>query len=105
MVKKFANLSTSRLKLIGSMKTELKDSVRITPVAEFPFTVTAVSARDDKNIRYTLEKIGTHAVPEYVLTVENIAKTAGRYFDTLILKTDSEVKPEIRLTVFGNISE
>jgi hypothetical protein len=39
----------------------------------------------------------------YLLTVENIKQETGRYFDTIILKTDSEIQPEISISVYGNI--
>ena len=40
---------------------------------------------------------------EYVLTVENLKKTKGRYVDTIKFKTDSKIRPEIKIYVIGNI--
>jgi len=39
------------------------------------------------------------------LTVENLKKVGGRYSDTIYLKTDSKIKPEIKIRVYGNIFE
>jgi hypothetical protein len=41
----------------------------------------------------------------YILAVENQKKEAGRYRDTIHLKTDSKLKPEIKVNVYGNIYE
>jgi hypothetical protein len=42
---------------------------------------------------------------EYVLTVENLKNDTGRYFDTIKLTTDSKIRPEIKIYVYGYISE
>ncbi len=39
-----------------------------------------------------------------MLTVENLKKEQGRYSDTIILKTDSKIRPEIKISVAGVIS-
>jgi len=41
----------------------------------------------------------------YILIVENLKKRQGRYRDTIYLKTDSKIKPEIKIRVYGNILE
>ena len=42
---------------------------------------------------------------EYQLIVENIRREAGRYNDMIVLKTDSKLKPELEVRVYGNIVE
>jgi len=42
---------------------------------------------------------------EYVLTVENLKNDTGRYFDTIKLATDSKLRPEIKIYVYGYISD
>ena len=37
----------------------------------------------------------------YLLTVENTKPDQGSYQDTLTLKTDSQLKPELDLPVYG----
>jgi hypothetical protein len=41
----------------------------------------------------------------YVLTVENLKNDKGRYFDTIKLTTDSKLRPEIKIHVYGYISD
>jgi hypothetical protein len=42
--------------------------------------------------------------PRYLLKIRNTKTDKGRYFDTIWLKTDSKVLPEITIRVFGKIS-
>jgi hypothetical protein len=39
----------------------------------------------------------------YKLTVTNLKREKARYFDTIVLKTDSDVRPELKISVYGNI--
>lgn len=56
-----------------------------------------------KYIRYKLKEAKRSERTEYVLTVANLKKEKGRYFETIKLKTDSKIRPEIRIRVYGNI--
>ena len=56
-----------------------------------------------KYIRYKLKETKRSERTEYVLTVANLKKEKGRYFETIKLKTDSKIRPEIRIRVYGNI--
>jgi hypothetical protein len=39
----------------------------------------------------------------YILIVENLKKEKGRYYDMISLKTDSKIKPLIKINVYGHI--
>jgi len=77
--------------------------VKIIPKDKYPFTIKKAKATNTKNIAFTLEKTKSSEKMEYVLTVENLKKTKGRYADTIKLKTDSKIRPEIKIHVIGNI--
>ena len=83
----------------------LKTVVRLVPGKVFPFVLNEIKAKRGENIRYQVAEIKEGKGVRYELTVENTRRAAGVYFDTLYLKTDSERKPEIQITVFGNISK
>jgi hypothetical protein len=105
-VEKFADiLPKGQVRLIGDMDSEIKRSVTITPVEKYPFTITEVKARKGKDIKFELTEKESPAAGKtgYVLTVENLKKSEGRYFDTLILKTTSTIRPQISIRVFGDI--
>jgi hypothetical protein len=39
------------------------------------------------------------------LTVENTKNKKGRFFDIIYLKTNSKIRPEIKISLYGNIKE
>jgi hypothetical protein len=43
--------------------------------------------------------------PGYVVNIINQRKIKGRYFDTIVLRTDSNAKRDIIVNVFGNIGD
>lgn len=57
------------------------------------------------NIRFTLEEAKPPRGTGYILTVENLKKEKGRYYDLISLKTDSKIKPLIKINVYGQIME
>ncbi len=103
MVEKFASITPNRIRLAGCVGKELKTSVSIIPEKKYPFKIVNVTAKQGKNIRYKIEEFKKSKISEYVLTVENIKKEIGRYFDIIHLKTDSKIQPEISIRVMGNI--
>lgn len=77
--------------------------VKIIPQAKYPFSVTETKALDGKNILFKLDEVTNPQEKGYVLRVENIKKEKGRYRDTILLKTTSEIMPELKIRIFGNI--
>jgi len=74
------------------------------PEEKYPFRILEVTARNGSHIRQDLQETEiSKGKKGYLLTVENIKQEAGRYFDTVILKTDSQIQPEISISVYGNI--
>lgn len=104
-MEKFVSIVPSRIKLAGELGTPLKEVVRIIPEKKYPFKITEVSAKKGTNIRYNLqETTGQEGKKGYQLTVENTKEETGRYFDSIILKTDSKIQPELVISVYGNLS-
>ena len=75
----------------------------IIPEEKYPFKIVEAVANIGENINYKLEEIKKSKRSEYLLTVKNLKKTKGRYFDVIILKTTSKIRPEIKIKVYGNI--
>jgi hypothetical protein len=96
-------LSPESVKLKGSLGKPIKRTLNIAPTGDNPFTIQEIIARRGRNIRFNLEKIKKRDRMRYRLTVENTATTPGIYFDTLYVKTDSDLKPVIPITVIGKI--
>lgn len=100
-----ASIKPRRLALRGSAGETIKGSVNIIPNDKYPFSITEVKPRDGKNIKCDLKKVKKSGKRTYVLTVENLKKEKGRYYDVINLKTDSKDLPEIRISVSARIGD
>ncbi len=100
---KFAHLEPSFARLVGQVGTDIKRTITITREKDYPFKVLKVQAQKGKDIAYDLKEFRGKDGDGYVLTVENRKTATGRYTDSLILTTDSKVKPTIRVRVYGQI--
>ncbi len=78
-------------------------TVKIIPEPKYPFKIEEVRAQKGKEIRFELKPLKDLEQAGYELIVENLKKTKGTYSDAIILKTDSKVKPEIKIHVYGDI--
>ena len=56
-------------------------------------------------MRFTLQEAKQPEETGYVLIVENLKKDKGRYYDMISLRTDSKIKPLIKINVYGTIIE
>ncbi|HPJ67721.1 MAG TPA: hypothetical protein PLQ82_16340 [Desulfobacteraceae bacterium] len=96
-----AEISPRSVSLFGMVGQSIKAYVTIIPLKEFPFKIVEVKARDGRNINVKLEDSEKEGKNSYILTVNNIKEDNGRYRDTIVLKTTSEVYPEIVIGVNG----
>ena len=105
MVEKFVTIIPKNVILRGFVGDQLKTTVKIIPEEKYPFKIIESKAINGKNIRFKLEEHKLSKEMEYVLTVENLKKDKGRYSDNISLKTDSEIRPLIRISVNGSIRD
>jgi len=98
-VNRFVTIEPENVNLKGIAGQKIQTSVNIVPDTHYPFNILESLADKGKNIRFALEK----KADGYVLTVENLLETAGRYFDKITLKTDNPAMPRIAVNVYGNI--
>ena len=104
-VKTFATVRPSQVRLFGEAGAELKETVVITPQKEFPFKIVGAKAQIGRDIRYEVGERPGEQGKAFLLTVFNTRDRAGRYFDTIRLETDSPLKPQIDVRVYGRIRE
>jgi len=103
VVEKFANIKPERIFLNGPANKNLAVTVTIIPEKKYPFKILDTSAVNGDNISVKLEKNNNQKFTEYILTVKNTAKVKGKFFDSVIIKTDNKIHPDIRIPVLGNI--
>jgi hypothetical protein len=103
-VKNFATITPKNIRLYGKAGEPVKETVRIVPEDSYPFKILETKAQIGRDIRYELTSEKQAPGGAYLLTVENLKKETGRYYDTIFLVTDSRVKPKISIRVYGKIS-
>lgn len=102
-VTQFASLEPAFARLVGEVGTDIKKTINITREKAYPFKILDVKARKGVDIAFDLKELSKDDGDGYVLTVENRKTAVGRYADSLILTTDSSVKPTITVPVYGQI--
>jgi hypothetical protein len=99
----FAKLEPKYARLIGHVGTEIKQTITITREKDYPFSVVKAKARNGKEITIDVKEFKKENSDGYILTIENKKSVPGRYSDTLVLTTDSKVKPTLTIPVYGRI--
>lgn len=88
--------------LQGSVKEKLTGKVRLISSTGKSFKITGVKNRAGDKISSYIQKIVDGKT--YEIVVQNVLKKPGRYSEFLIISTDCPSRPEIVLTIFGNIT-
>jgi hypothetical protein len=104
-VESFAKIDPRRVSLSGSTEQELKARVTIVPDPKYAFKVLDAKAEKGENIRVKLEESKDGGAVKYAVDVNNTKTTSGRYVDKIIVRTDSVMRPEIQIDVYGNLFE
>jgi len=104
-VENFAVIRPQHISLRGQVGDSITGMVSIVPEKKYPFKIIDVKAQSGKNISFQLDEIPKSNGPAYELKVENISQNSGRYYDTITLKTDSDVRPELNVKVYGYLRE
>ena len=102
-VEKFVTIRPKHINLRGYTGDTIKASVSLIPEKKYHFKILKVSAKDGKNIKFQLEEVELSDNGAYELKVENLKQGTGRYFDTIILETDSKIRPQLSVRVYGNL--
>jgi hypothetical protein len=100
-VEKFVTINPRHVNLRGFVGDSIKASVILIPEKKYPFKILNVRARNGKNISYRLEEIKQSDNTAYEIEVQNLKQDTGRYYDTIILETDSKIRPQLDVRVYG----
>ena len=102
-VERFVTIRPLHANMRGFVGDEIKGSVTIIPEKKYPFKILNVKAKDGKNIEYELVTTKESDNTAYELKIENLKQNAGRYYDSIILETDSKIKPQLNVRVYGHL--
>jgi hypothetical protein len=100
-IESYVTLKPRAINFWGAPDRKLVRKVEIFPGKEVQFQIKKISSTIPNDIKYKLdpgEKEG-----EYLLTIENIRTTPGRYYGKIIMETNLQEKPRLTLKVYGNI--
>lgn len=100
----FAQLRPTYARLVGPAGSEVKKEITIIREKAYPFRIVDVKARSGKDIAVAIKELSGDDGDGYILTIENKKAAAGRYADTVILTTDSKIKPTLTVPVYGQIT-
>lgn len=100
-VERFVTIRPPNINLRGFVGELIKGSVSIIPEKKYPFKIVNIRAKDGKYINFQLQEITQSETVAYELKVENLKQDTGRYFDSIILETDSKIKPQLDVRVYG----
>jgi hypothetical protein len=96
-------LTPRRVRLVGPVGSEIKQTLKLTTQEKYPLQLESIRAKHGQYIHYALKKIADGKNAVYQIDVENTRTQAGIFVDTLYVKTDSKISPEIDIPVYGYI--
>ncbi len=102
-VEKFVTIRPQNANMRGFVGDPIKSTVTIIPEKKYSFKILNLRAKDGKYIKYQLEETKESDTTAYRLNIENLKTDAGRYYDTIIVETDSKIRPQIDVRVYGYI--
>jgi hypothetical protein len=102
-VDKFVDISPTRVRMTGLAGQDISKEVSIVPLEKYPFRIVEAKPAKEGNIRVEVEEDPEKKA--YRLTVVNLKQTKTRYYDTIIVKTDSKLRPELTINVYCNVAE
>jgi len=102
-VDSLAEINPKRAVLLGSVSDIIKAEITITPNKKYPFKITKTRVKKGENISYELKETAGADGTQYILTVINTRKTAGKYNDSIYLTMDNEQKTQLKIDVAAEI--
>lgn len=100
-VEKFVTIQPQHANMRGMVGDPIKGTVTIIPEKKYPFKIINLRAKDGKFIKYELKETKKSDTTAYMLNIENLKKDPGRYYDSIILETDSKIRPQLSVRVYG----
>ena len=100
-VEKFVTIRPQHANMRGFVGDPIKGTVTIIPEKKYPFKIINLHAKDGKNIKYQLEETKESDTTAYKINIENLKTDAGRYYDSIIIETDSKIRPQLNVRVYG----
>lgn len=101
-VDKAAHITPRTVRFKGTMGDDLSQTITIKPTEKYPFSIMGFWMQKGKDIKVDFKDISSDEKVWQVI-VTNKKKDTGKFFDTIILKTDSRIIPLLKVRVYGEI--
>jgi hypothetical protein len=98
-VDRFAAVTPRMLSLRGVSGETLRGSVSIVPEEKYPFRILGAYPVEGK-LKVQLDEVTQDGKKAYALQVENLRNEAGSFNDTVRVKTDHPLQPEMDVRVY-----
>ncbi|MCU0560711.1 MAG: hypothetical protein MUD16_11045 [Desulfobacterales bacterium] len=102
-VEPFADIQPERARLTGRVGDPVSVTVRIAPRPDHPFKIKNVRTMRGDAIRSEINSREADGKPYYELTISSTRQEPGRIVDVIYVETDSRVRPQLQVHVFGEI--
>lgn len=99
----FAEIKPIRVSLYGNVGEELSGESIITPQRKYPFKI--VSAEPDDALKGKVDVGVSKKGNGYVVKVQNKVSHETRYRGKIIIKTDSPLRPQLDVHVYGRLNK
>jgi hypothetical protein len=104
-VDKFVTISPPRINMKGKPGEVLTRQVRISPEAKYPFKILNGSLEKVRDMKLSIKKDETTNPPSYLAKLTSQETAKGSIYGNIVLKTDSQVRPEIKIFVAAVFKE
>jgi hypothetical protein len=104
-VEKFVDIKPKYVRLTGIAGQDISTLVSVIPAQKYSFKITEVNAMKGSDIQFALSEKSFPEGNGYEILVKNRKTEPGRYHDLLYLKTDSDIQPVVKVSIYGNISK
>lgn len=104
-MKKFVTIEPRIVRLFGKPGDALAATVNIGLEKAYPFKVKKVKTLNREPLEHALEPWEDAGGHGYRIKVNLRKKEAGLFRDALILETDSDIQPEIRINVMAHVED
>jgi hypothetical protein len=98
-VDKFVTINPRMLNLRGTAGERLQGTMTVIPEEKYPFRLTGVQSREGR-IKASFSETKQEGRSAYAILIESQRSEPGSYSDTLVLKTDSALQPELEARVY-----
>ena len=103
-VEKLFEVSDQAVHLDGKIGQKIAEVVTVRPVEKFGHRILSGTVKKGENMEVAFLK-DDPSESAWKISIRNTAQQAGRYYDVITLKTDSDLKPELKIRVFGHIRD